>query len=345
VEGGRLIHSLPYSIDGVAHKLIDGNEAVTPLISDYANAFETDIINLLIGPLAEAKHVHSRDDERFNHHLVALPSLKNYGGGSDLALVYEYLESYSGDKQKQDEKLGELFAVAFAFVNDSAHWKAITKLANYILESHKNIIGYEEVVAVLGPQKLSLRHSMMTDERVNTMNKHLALVREFHGAFLFPQARHGENIRLSEMDIILRQALLMEEGSDLFKAIRSGDMANILAGMVNLAYCALDAIALQGADVTDQPVSWQHDGFVLSLTRLFSGQIHNCASGDPDDYSKIYCLCVYLSRNFINADFDKAFQMVHGSKMSLLDKGGHPAEKMPKPTFFKTPDLSDCLYE
>jgi len=88
------------------------------------------------------------------------------------------------------------------------------------------------------------------------MNKHLKLVREFHDAFSFPQAEQGANVRLSEMDIIMRQALLMEEGSELFRAIKVGDMVEILAGMINLAYCALGAIAIQGADVSDQPVSW-----------------------------------------------------------------------------------------
>ena len=53
------------------------------------------------------------------------------------------------------------------------------------------------------------------------MNTHLKLVREFHDAFSFPQAEHGANVRLSEMDIIMRQALLMEEGSELLKAINS----------------------------------------------------------------------------------------------------------------------------
>ncbi len=95
-------------------------------------AFEADIINLLIGPLAEAKHVSNRDDELFNHQLVNLKALKNYGGGSDLALAHEYLESFSASKQQQDEKLDELFAVACDFVSDQANWKAITKLANYI---------------------------------------------------------------------------------------------------------------------------------------------------------------------------------------------------------------------
>ena len=149
VDGGRLIQSLPYSVDGLAHKLIDQNEAMAPLVRDYIIAFEADIINLLIGPLAEAKHVYNRDDELFNHKLVDLKSLKNYGGGSDLALAREYLESFSASEQQQNEKLDELFAEACDFVSDYSNWKAITKLANYILESNKNIISCEEVVSVI----------------------------------------------------------------------------------------------------------------------------------------------------------------------------------------------------
>ena len=126
-------------------------------------------------------------------------------------------------------------------------------------------------------------------------------------------------------------------------------MVEVLAGMINLAYSALGAIAIQGADVLDQPVSWQHDGHVISLMRLFSDKINHCASGSSDNYSEVYDLCVYLSRNFINADFDKAFQMVHDSKMLKLDKNSQftakNAEDLLKSSCFKTPDLSDCLYE
>jgi Phosphoribosyl-ATP pyrophosphohydrolase len=181
------------------------------------------------------------------------------------------------------------------------------------------------------------------------MNKNLKLVREFHAAFSFPQAEHGEIVRLSEMDIILHQAMLMEEGSELFKAIKAGDMVEILAGMINLSYCALSAVAIEGSDVLDRSVSWRHDGFVISLMRLFSGKINNCASGNPDDYSEVYCLCAYLSKSFINADFDKGFQMIHDSKMSSLDKSGKLSceniEEALSSKFFKTPDLSECLYE
>lgn len=153
------------------------------------------------------------------------------------------------------------------------------------------------------------------------MNKHLALVKELEP---------GESRHLSDMDIVMRQALLMEDGSAALKALKAGEMVHILTGLVNLAYCALGAIALHGGDVIEHPVSWRHDGFVVSLMRMLSDKINACSSGNVDDYSAIYCLCVHLSRSFINADFDKAFQRVHQSK--LLKSA-------------KAPDLSDCLFE
>jgi hypothetical protein len=149
VEGGRLIQSLPYSVDGLPHKLIDHNEVMAPLVKDYIVAFEADIINLLVGPLAEARYVHERDDELFNHRLVNWNSVENYGGGSDLVLIHEYIGSFSANRQQQDEKLDELFTEACDFVCDSSNWKAITKLAKYISESEKDIISCEEVVSLL----------------------------------------------------------------------------------------------------------------------------------------------------------------------------------------------------
>ncbi len=162
------------------------------------------------------------------------------------------------------------------------------------------------------------------------MNEHLKLVREFHDTFSFPQAEQGANVRLSDMDVVMRQALLMDEGSAALKAIKAGDMVEILAGLVNLAYCALAGVAMQGDDVTDHPVTWRHDGFVVSIMRVLSEKINNCTSGSADDYSAVYCLCAHLASSFINADFDKAFHMIHNGKMSKL---------------VKAPDLSECLFE
>jgi hypothetical protein len=149
VEGGRQIEFLPDSIDALVHKTTDHNDARMPLIKDYMVAFEADIINLLIGPLAEAKHTADIDDELFNQQLINLKALKNYGGSSDLVLITDYIQRFSACKQQQDEKLHELFAVAFNFINDRANWTAITRLAKYILNSNKNIISSEEVVSLL----------------------------------------------------------------------------------------------------------------------------------------------------------------------------------------------------
>lgn len=150
VEGGRLIQSLPpYPMDDRVHKLIDRNEAMTPLVMDYMTAFEADITNLLIGPLSEIKYVHKRDDEPFGHQLVNLKALEYYGGDSDLALVREYMEGFSANTALKDRKLNELFIKACDFVSNASNWKAITNLANYILDTDKAIITCEEVVSVI----------------------------------------------------------------------------------------------------------------------------------------------------------------------------------------------------
>jgi len=129
----------------------------------------------------------------------------------------------------------------------------------------------------------------------------------------------------------------MEEGSKLFLEIKAGDMVEILEAMIDLAYCALGAIAIQGADVLDQPVSWQHDGHVISLMRLFSDKINHCASGSPDNYSDVYCLCVYLSRSFINADFDKPFKWFMTVKCPGWVRAANSQRKFSNQNFLKSP--------
>lgn len=149
VEGGRSIELLPDSVDSLARELTAYNDAMVQLLEDYKIVFEADIINLLIGPLAEAKHIADTDDELFNHRLVNLDALKNYGGNSGLALINKYLQSFFADKQKNG-KLDELFIEAFDFVNNDANWAAITKLADYILDGNpENIIGCEEIGLML----------------------------------------------------------------------------------------------------------------------------------------------------------------------------------------------------
>ncbi len=99
--------------------------------------------------MAEARHIAYIDDELFSRKLFNMNALTYYGGSSDVALVNEYLQSFSSDKQKKDEKLDELFTQAFDFVNNDANWQAISRLVDYILDCSKNIIYCEEIVLLL----------------------------------------------------------------------------------------------------------------------------------------------------------------------------------------------------
>jgi hypothetical protein len=147
VEGGRLIHSLPVA-------LIESTYYFSATEQDaYQTAFEADMINFLIGPLAEAKHVALRDDEQFNARLVNINALHNYGGTSDLNKVYEYLDIFIADRSRHKEKTVELFDKAFQFISSPAHWKAIARLADYILKNKENSISCEEAIAVLDESK------------------------------------------------------------------------------------------------------------------------------------------------------------------------------------------------
>ena len=148
VEGGRLIEWLPSSIDAFAQETKGHNDTMALSTTDFMAAFEADIINMLVGPLAEAKYI-AETNELFNQQFVDLKALKNYGGCSDLALATEYLQCFSAFKQQQAEKLDELFSEALNFIKNQANWSAITQLASYILESNKNSISSEEVVSLL----------------------------------------------------------------------------------------------------------------------------------------------------------------------------------------------------
>jgi hypothetical protein len=181
------------------------------------------------------------------------------------------------------------------------------------------------------------------------MNAHLNAVRLFHDALLFQQAEPGGTERMSDMDVIQYQALLMEAGSEVLKAIKAGEMSEILLGLTDLAYVALAAIARQGGEVTDQPVTWRLDGYVLSVMQIVSDKISHCTSGETDKYSAVYCLCVHLARGFVNADFDKAFQKIHEHNMSRVHVNGESlysdTDKLRASKLQKSPDLNDCLYE
>ncbi|MGZ5051962.1 MAG: hypothetical protein ACXWF8_04725 [Methylobacter sp.] len=143
VEGGRLIHCLPLAMIERAHLVSDADQ------STYRAAFEADMVNLLIGPLAEAKHVALRDDEPFNARLVNLAALQHYGGASDLEKVHEYLDIFLTSDHQREEKLAELFVKAYEFISSTAHWRAIGRLADFIVNNMDNVISCEQAIAVL----------------------------------------------------------------------------------------------------------------------------------------------------------------------------------------------------
>lgn len=181
------------------------------------------------------------------------------------------------------------------------------------------------------------------------MHKHLQKVREFHDKFGIEQPAYPETVHLSDMDIVMRQALLMDCGSETFKAITAGELAKILAGLVDLAYNALAAIACRGDDVVNTSVAWRQDGSVLSIMRVLSDKINSCASGESIHYSALYNICEQLARGFVNADFDKAFNIVHDNLMksaiSSASAGRDYSQRLAKETLPQAPDLSDALYE
>jgi len=143
IEGGRLIHTLPTSIEQA-----NGYCSVTHQHL-YQQAFEADIVNLLAGSLAEAHYVARQDNELISPLLLPLSALHNYGGTDDLDAVNDYLQCFIADKQQQEKKVAELFLTAFDFINDYSHWYAINALADHILKNSNRIIDYSEVATVL----------------------------------------------------------------------------------------------------------------------------------------------------------------------------------------------------
>ena len=142
IEGGRLIHTLPSSLEEATRNFSLVQQQA------YRLAFEADIVNLLVGSLTEANYVAERDNELINPHLVPLSVLHNYGSAADLEIVQQYLDCFV-EKQDQEQKIKELFWQAFEFINDWTHWYAITALANHIFKHEYEVMDYDEIADVL----------------------------------------------------------------------------------------------------------------------------------------------------------------------------------------------------
>jgi hypothetical protein len=143
VKGGRLIHTLPLSVEETLKNFSEFEREA------YLQAFDADIVNTLVGPLAEAKYVALSADETINPRLANFESLQNYGGAADLKTVQDYLDCWSDDPMRKARKMVDLFLAAYGFINDAHNWTAIIRLADFMIESGKNVIVCEEATAVL----------------------------------------------------------------------------------------------------------------------------------------------------------------------------------------------------
>ncbi|MFZ2168614.1 MAG: hypothetical protein WAW61_03145 [Methylococcaceae bacterium] len=143
IDGGRLIHMLPSSIEEATNGFSSAQKIA------YQHAFDADIINILVGPLAEAKYIAQRDGELINPHLICLNALHYYGGASDLENIIEYLECFPAHSEFREQKIAELFLAAFSFVNERSNWRAITALADYFVSEDKSVIECNEIIEVL----------------------------------------------------------------------------------------------------------------------------------------------------------------------------------------------------
>lgn len=149
IDDGRLLHALPAALSDWRHLPRETGHDWIQTQDDLLNAFEADIINLLAGPLAEAKFIAEIDGEIFLRRLVDPPALENYGGSFDLELIDAYLRCYSDAAWERERKLNQLHEMAFEFINDYYNWRAVSKLANYILGANMNTLCHEEVAAIL----------------------------------------------------------------------------------------------------------------------------------------------------------------------------------------------------
>ncbi len=143
IEGGRLIENL--SVVEIENNLLNTEADKQSL----RQAYEADVVNLLVGPLAEAKFVALCDGEIFNPHLINLTALKNYGGHSDLGVAHRYLEYFINDAEERELRMQFLFAQAFEFISHPDNWKCIHFFAHYLLGNQQTLISCEQASASL----------------------------------------------------------------------------------------------------------------------------------------------------------------------------------------------------
>jgi hypothetical protein len=142
VVDGNLIQNLPIAVIESFSMMTDSGQ------HSCQRAYEADIVNLLVGPLAEAKYVALSDDEIFNLQLMNLNALRHYGGHTDLETVQHYLECFITSKQRREKKLKELMVQAYQFIDNPRHWECIRSLAHFILDSGEEVISCDDAIGI-----------------------------------------------------------------------------------------------------------------------------------------------------------------------------------------------------
>ena len=143
IEGGRIINNLPLSFPEETKYYSPAQK------EEFRHLLETDVINLLAGPLSEAKFAALHDDEIFNANLVNIGSLRFYTGHASLALVKQYMDCFKLGVEDYEKKLKELFLSAYHFISDDLNWRAICSVAEYILNEPGKAIKDEEIRVLL----------------------------------------------------------------------------------------------------------------------------------------------------------------------------------------------------
>ncbi|WAR45126.1 hypothetical protein [Methylomonas rapida] len=157
VVDGNLIHNLPIAVIESLSSLAETGQ------HSCQRAYEADVVNLLVGPLSEAKYIAQRDGEIFNRQLMSLDALRHYGGHSDLERAQSYLEHFITSKTHRTKKLTELLSEAYKFIVDARHWKCIQNLAHFMLESRQEIISCDEAINVFDSCLSAPQHGRWTN--------------------------------------------------------------------------------------------------------------------------------------------------------------------------------------
>lgn len=143
IEGGQLVKSFAVSLTEVTDELVRQQQQYYQQLSD------ADIINIMAGPIAEAKYVAERDNEIITPRLVSFNALGFYNGMDEITTVSNYLQNRRLNAEEQHKTMINLYLTSFIFVGDAPVWRAINELANHFLTTQQMILEADEIGTVL----------------------------------------------------------------------------------------------------------------------------------------------------------------------------------------------------